>query len=487
MEVARRRTLLVAATVLSAALCWMVLAAPPSAAASNRRPAPAYADGLGIRPGKIKHVWLIILENKSYDATFTGLNNNTYLWQTLPRAGRAAQELLRHRALQPRQLHLAGQRPGDAARHPGRLPLLRPLLRSRRHVGLAADATPTTARWPRPQGPNAAAGANGCVYPASVPTLFNQLDAARRQLEGLRPGPRQPRSRAPPQHTAGIAVLRRAVRDARADRQHRPAQPRRRERDRPVRAQALPVPVVRVDPAAPATATPRTSPTCSTRADGLLPRPAERGDDARVQLDHAEQLQRRPRRRLPRQQPLRRLLRPEHAQRAASTTPAACTPPTCSSSTSSPRSSASPAFKDGGLIDITFDEAFPPFTYTGNSFANSNDRRRRTRPPRSPTTPPARRCSAAPSTSSRPGPNTPLAKDAQRQRAVPGPRRQRVHRPPEQLRRADGARSRRRAPACSAAARNVPGAAHRRRRHRAARAARRSPTTRSSRPTPAAR
>ena len=36
-----------------------------------------------------------------------------------------------------------------------------------------------------------------------------------------------------------------------------------------------------------------------------------------------------------------------------------------------PEIEASPAFKDGGLIDITFDEAFPPFTYTGNSFANS--------------------------------------------------------------------------------------------------------------------
>src|SRR5579871_1642623 len=35
----------------------------------------------------VKHVWLIILENKSYDATFTGLNDNTYLWQTLPSQG----------------------------------------------------------------------------------------------------------------------------------------------------------------------------------------------------------------------------------------------------------------------------------------------------------------------------------------------------------------------------------------------------------------
>src|SRR4029077_1684332 len=37
-----------------------------------------------------------------------------------------------------------------------------------------------------------------------------------------------------------------------------------------------------------------------------------------------------------------------------------------------PEIEASPAFKDGGLIDIPFDEAFPPFTFTGNSFANSN-------------------------------------------------------------------------------------------------------------------
>src|SRR5665213_337558 len=35
----------------------------------------------------IKHVWFIILENKSYDASFTGLNNNTYLWKTLPSQG----------------------------------------------------------------------------------------------------------------------------------------------------------------------------------------------------------------------------------------------------------------------------------------------------------------------------------------------------------------------------------------------------------------
>ena len=36
-----------------------------------------------------------------------------------------------------------------------------------------------------------------------------------------------------------------------------------------------------------------------------------------------------------------------------------------------PRDRGLSAFKDGGLIDVTFDEAFPPFTYTGNSFENA--------------------------------------------------------------------------------------------------------------------
>jgi hypothetical protein len=36
-----------------------------------------------------------------------------------------------------------------------------------------------------------------------------------------------------------------------------------------------------------------------------------------------------------------------------------------------PEIERSPAFRQGGLIDITFDEGFPPFTYTANSFANS--------------------------------------------------------------------------------------------------------------------
>ena len=96
---ARHRRLLglgVAGMLSAAVAVSLATVASSSAAAQTTSHASALAtvssttgnfDGLGIPPGKIKHVWLIILENKSYDATFTGLNNNTYLWKTLPSAG----------------------------------------------------------------------------------------------------------------------------------------------------------------------------------------------------------------------------------------------------------------------------------------------------------------------------------------------------------------------------------------------------------------
>ena len=57
-------------------------ASPASATPSSVQLTPE-----GVKPGAVKHVWLIILENKSYDATFTGLNENSYLWKTLPEQG----------------------------------------------------------------------------------------------------------------------------------------------------------------------------------------------------------------------------------------------------------------------------------------------------------------------------------------------------------------------------------------------------------------
>ena len=81
-----------------------VAAPPPSVAAPGATTCPAGSSlqvpnggsnnqaqcvitSTGTPVGGVKHVWLIILENKSYDETFTGLNQNSYLWQTLPQQG----------------------------------------------------------------------------------------------------------------------------------------------------------------------------------------------------------------------------------------------------------------------------------------------------------------------------------------------------------------------------------------------------------------
>ncbi len=107
---------------------------------------------------KIGHVWTIILENKSYESTFTGLNQNSYLWKTLPSYG----ELLRqyygtgHYSLDNYISLVAGQSPAP---------------------DLQADCPQydnVAPGFPAPDGQVYAS--NGCVYPATVPTLFNQLD-----------------------------------------------------------------------------------------------------------------------------------------------------------------------------------------------------------------------------------------------------------------------------------------------------------------------
>ena len=416
MEVARRRTLLLAATVLSAALSWMVLAAPPSAAASSRRPAPAYADGLGVRPGKIKHVWLIILENKSYDATFTGLNNNTYLWRTLPSQGVLLKNyygtghfsfdnyisLASGQATQadtqvdcPYYDHFSGRvdTSGSLRRNP--------------NYGQMTSA----------QGPNAAAGSNGCVYPSSVKTLFDQLDAAHVSWKGYAQDLGAP-DPTPPQHSAGIHYC------------------------------GAPYPSP-----GPTGSTAQPNPAVASATDQYLPKHfpfpwfESLLGSGRCDRAHIAGLF----------DPGRGLL---HDLARKATTPAFSwiTPNMCSdahdavchgnnlsggfSGPNTPRAprnytgglyaadlflrhivpaiERSAAFRDGGLIDITFDEAFPPFTYTGNSFANS-----KIVPPNAATS--IANDSAGETLFGRAvhfeptGPNTPLAKNALGQELYPGP------------------------------------------------------------------
>ncbi len=177
----------------------------PAAAADAAQ--PTYNDGLGIHPGLVKHVWLIILENKSYDASFTGLNNNTYLWQTLPSQGVLLKNYFAtgHSSQDNYTSLVSGQAPQpdiqddcqDYTADNGASSV----------NGVATDegvdtsgevtkgfasntlygslnwpatyaANPNFGQWTSADGANAYLYTNGCVYPQDVPTLFNQFDAA---------------------------------------------------------------------------------------------------------------------------------------------------------------------------------------------------------------------------------------------------------------------------------------------------------------------
>ena len=161
----------------------------------------------------------------------------------------------------------------------------------------------------------------------------------------------------------------------------------------------------------------------------------------------------------------------------------------------------SAAFKDGGLIDITFDEGNPPFTYSGNSFNNAN-----AYGPTLGDKPNASAGIAADAAGENlygknvhtepTGPNSTLGTDKARQPALPRPGQQRLHRPAAGVH-VDDADARRRPTACrasSAAGRATrPGArTDARRRRRRARptcsTARSWPTTPAARsPTPSTR
>ena len=64
----RRKQVAAGLIALSAATAAMVTAGGTAQADSDHGKTP-----------KIGHVWTIILENKSYEATFSGLNQNSYL------------------------------------------------------------------------------------------------------------------------------------------------------------------------------------------------------------------------------------------------------------------------------------------------------------------------------------------------------------------------------------------------------------------------
>ena len=390
-----------------------------ASASSVTRAAPARASsrsGLGIQPGKIKHVWLIILENKAYDATFTGLNKNTYLWRTLPGQGVLVKNyygtghfsfdnylsLVSGQATQPdTQLDCPSY-----DRFSGKVDTTGSL-----------KTNPNYGQMTSAQGPNAAIGSNGCVYPASVPTLFKQLDAAKVSWKGYAQDLGNPDPSGPP-HDAGVRYCG--------------------------------APYAKPGPTG---STTQANPPVANATDQYLPKHfpfpwfdsiLKSGDcnsrhianlfDPGKGLFHDLKRERRT--------PAFSWITPNMCSDGHD---AVCHGNNLSGGFSGPNTARAPvnytgglysadlflkhvvpaiessaAFKDGGLIDITFDEGYPPFTYTGNSFANST------------IVAPNAATSIALGTAAETlfgrrvhfeptGPNTPLAKDAHGNELFPGP------------------------------------------------------------------
>ncbi len=402
--------------LLCAALVPIISASASSTSPSKEKWFLSSNDGLGIRPGKIKHVWLIILENKSYDATFTGLNNNTYLWQSLPAQGALLKNYYGtgHFSLDNYISMVSGQATQPDTQSD--CPLYDQFSGSVDTSG-SLFTNPDYGQVVSDQGPNAAPGTNGCVYPSSVPTLFNQLDAAHVSWKGYSQDLGNPDASGPV-HDAGT--------------------------------QYCGAPYATPGPTG---STAQPNPGSANATDQYVPKHFPfPWFDSLLQSGDCNPAH------------IASLFDPGnglyHDLQTDATTPSFSwiSPNNCSDAHDAvchgnnlsggfsdpntpnapvnytgglyasdlflehviPEIEASPAFKDGGLIDVTFDEAFPPFTYTGNSFANSTK-----------VQPDAAASIASGSAAETlwgfpvhyepTGPNTPLARDANGNELYPGP------------------------------------------------------------------
>jgi hypothetical protein len=394
-----------------------VLAAP-SAQASE-----AAITSSGPHPGTIKHVWLIILENKSYDATFSGLNQNTYLWKTLPAQGVLLENYYGtgHFSMDNYVSMVSGQAPEQDTQEDCSV--------SNKLIGPNSDilhaGSPATnknygqmnspANASQPSGANAPNGANGCSYPTDVPTLFNQFNAARVTWKGYAQdiGGAQ---------TPGSTAFQPTVTDREAAACAGPGTAANNPDTNPTNmAGDFPAGVTTFTAAQPndqfvAKHFPFgwfESLTGAVQSDNSVAPPLNEPSNGGTNCDgnHIANLD----------NPATGLV---HDLKSAATTPAFSwiTPDNCSDAhdavchgnnlsgafnadgtpdynspipddpeSTTPKNftgglyasdlfleyyipliEQSPAFKQGGLIDVTFDEGFPAFTYTGNSFNNAS-------------------------------------------------------------------------------------------------------------------
>jgi len=180
-----RRTVLgrvaLAASTVAVLVAGVLFGATSASADGGSRQDGRTISSTGLHAGQIKHVWLIILENKSYDATFTGLNQNSYLWKTLPSQGVELTNYYGtgHFSMDNYISMVSGQGPEQDTQSDCSV--------ADTNIGTNASiiTTGTDAGQVKSlAGANGANGSNGCTYPSQTPTLFNQLDAAGKTWKG---------------------------------------------------------------------------------------------------------------------------------------------------------------------------------------------------------------------------------------------------------------------------------------------------------------
>ena len=140
------------------------------------------AQAASFTPPKIKHVWTIVLENKSYEASFTGLNQNSYLWKTLPSYGLLERQYYgtSHFSQGNYLTMVSGQGTSPGPQNDC------PLYNETGPVQPVADGQyKILDNAQKPGGTYHDGSAQpGCVFPPEVQTLFNQLDASGTSYKG---------------------------------------------------------------------------------------------------------------------------------------------------------------------------------------------------------------------------------------------------------------------------------------------------------------
>jgi hypothetical protein len=172
--------------VLAVGLAAALLAGSTASASANPGPGNGHGNGAPAaatyQPPKIKHVWTIVLENKSYEASFTGLNQNSYLWKTLPTYGLLERQYYgtSHFSEGNYLSMVSGQGTSPGPQNDC------PLYNETGPVQQVADGqyaiVNDTAKADGTY--NAGSTQPGCVFPAQVQTLFNQFDAQHVSYKG---------------------------------------------------------------------------------------------------------------------------------------------------------------------------------------------------------------------------------------------------------------------------------------------------------------